>query len=292
MGVEQVPVTVVAVALTLLSAGLQMLFFEAPAFGLSPSGMEVGEWWRLVTYPFLHCGPVHALGAAAALAVFGKSVEPILGSGLCAGVLVSGSLWGGIFHWVLLRLGWAGSETLLGSMPAAYALLGAYASLLPEWHVGAASRWGTLGHLETAHIPPSESANNREATRPRKSHWRIYLRAKHVGWIGCAIALALRSMHWLPEIGPEAMVCACLWGSSLTRWMGFGRLPMYEQHWRSRSSALERRNQLTWADFVRIELDPILEKIARSGLQSLTRAEKRVLDEARKRHPNPDDTTH
>jgi membrane associated rhomboid family serine protease len=298
--VEQVPVTVVAVALTLLSAGLQMLCGEAHGLELSPAGMEGGEWWRVATYPLLHCGPTHALGAAAALMIFGKCVEPILGSRLCAGILVSGSLWGGILHWALLRLGWRGGTMLLGSLPAAYALLGAYAALLPEWRVGAASRWGALAALNSTPRPPSDfsrrpselpnsqSANPREALYPSNTPRRIQLRAKHVGWIGCAIALLLRCTDWLPEIGPEAMLFACFWGATLTRWMGFGRLPLYKRHWENRSTAAERLKQMSWEAFVRLELDPVLEKIARSGIQSLTRAERRILDEARTRHPNRD----
>ena len=40
---------------------------------------------------------------------------------------------------------------------------------------------------------------------------------------------------------------------------------------------------MTPAEFIEQEIDPLLEKISRGGMQSLTRAERRRLDQAREK---------
>jgi hypothetical protein len=50
-----------------------------------------------------------------------------------------------------------------------------------------------------------------------------------------------------------------------------------------RRAAAERYRQLTPTEIIAEEIDPVLEKIARSGMNSLTRAERRILTRAHQR---------
>jgi rhomboid protease GluP len=63
---------------------------------LGPAVMD-GQWWRLLTYMFLHGGALHLLGNTFALLYIGMFLEPLLGrfrfasayllTGICAGLL-------------------------------------------------------------------------------------------------------------------------------------------------------------------------------------------------------------
>ena len=49
----------------------------------------------------------------------------------------------------------------------------------------------------------------------------------------------------------------------------------------------ERLQQMSLDEFISAEIDPVLEKIARSGLESLTRRERRALAQARAKMTEP-----
>jgi hypothetical protein len=65
--------------------------------------------------------------------------------------------------------------------------------------------------------------------------------------------------------------------------LGFGRPSFVQRALRSRRLEGERRRQMSLDEFIAEEIDPVLEKISRSGLGSLSRRERRALAEAREK---------
>jgi HAMP domain-containing protein len=63
--------------------------------------------------------------------------------------------------------------------------------------------------------------------------------------------------------------------------LGFGHASWLRRLLRRRREAAERVQRMTPAEFIEHEIDPLLEKISRNGIQSLTKAERRLLSQAR-----------
>lgn len=244
--------------------GLSALGFEAnglPSTELSqPWGRDVlplswshlrqGEWWRLASFPISSPGIFPSALSAIGLWILGRCAEPIVGSFRLLMILLASNTLAGVAHCAASALGLMTSESVLlhGMAPTAFSLLGAYGSVIPDWPVGAATRWRI----------------------PR-------LRARHVPRLAIAGALVLWICGAYTESGPLAMACATLVGWSLTRAIGFGELKQNAEIWRLPRTDWERIQAMSWSEFVTKELDPVLDKIARSGLESLTKAERRVL---------------
>jgi hypothetical protein len=64
--------------------------------------------------------------------------------------------------------------------------------------------------------------------------------------------------------------------------LGFGCTSWLERFLVRRREAAARVQGMTREEFIEPQLDPILERISRDGLKSLTRAERRILAQARK----------
>lgn len=77
LGQQRAPVTIVFLGLISL-VGLAQLMpgtDSIAAAGLDKQRYAQGEWWRLLTAPFLHGNPIHFLFNAAAMAYLGKRLE-------------------------------------------------------------------------------------------------------------------------------------------------------------------------------------------------------------------------
>lgn len=216
-----------------------------------------GEWWRLCVYPFYHrSAGTGALGGFM-LYILGRTVEPVLGGLRVACLLLVSAIGAGTIQWISVWLEWSPATSIEGSGPLIFALLGAYGTLIPDWPVGATLGW--------------------ESSR---------VRARHIYWVAICGAMVLWTSGWAVEIGPLALATATVLGGQLTSWMGYGgtrRKPMaidgvpMEVGIPYNARLWEDTQQRTWSDFVRLELDPILEKISKTGIASLTIAELRKL---------------
>src|SRR5262249_46178934 len=72
-------------------------------------------------------------------------------------------------------------------------------------------------------------------------------------------------------------------GSLSVNLLGFGHPSWLQRRLRKQRAAAERVKRMTAAEFIEREVDPLLEKISRRGIQSLTRAERRTLALAREK---------
>jgi membrane associated rhomboid family serine protease len=215
---------------------------------LSSDGVAAGHWWQFLTYGLLHAGPLHAIGNGLLLYFAGREVEPIIGSRHLAAMYIGGNVLGGIAQW----LGMPGPLTTgtVGMSAGVAAVMVSYATVLAEFEV--------VGHLFFV-IP-------------------LRLRAKFFGWAVLIFGAACWATQTLGTLGPAAICIGCVTGWIYTRELGFGNSFWWERRSQDRRQREDRLQRMSAVQFVEEQVDPILEKIAREGMQSLTKEERRMLE--------------
>ena len=178
----------------------------------------------------------------------GREVEPIVGRRHFLAIYLGGTLLGGVAHWLAMP-----GVPLVGVTAGVTAVFLAFTTILPELEV--------VVHLFFV-LP-------------------LRLRAKYL-----AIALlGLSAVCWLTltakQIGPAGMVVAGVFAWAYVKQLGFGN-PLAIQRYifakRQRAARLERMSP---EQFIKAEIDPILEKISTHGMSSLSRAERKILEQGR-----------
>lgn len=213
---------------------------------LSREGVASGYWWQFLTYGLLHAGPLHAIGNALLLYFAGREVEPIIGGRHLGIMFVAANVLGGVAQW----LGMPGSQ-VVGTSAGVAAVVVAYATVLAEFDV--------VGHLFFV-IP-------------------LRLRAKFFGLAVFVFGAACWATNTLTVIAPAAICVGCVTGWIYTRELGFGNSFWWERRKQDRRQREERLQRMSADQFVEEQVDPILDKIAREGIQSLTKEEKRMLEQ-------------
>ncbi len=130
-GRSEAPVTKALVVANLAVYGLGVLAGLAgasivPAYGMVGAAVATGEWWRLLTAPFLHAGLWHVGLNMFALWVLGGVVEPLLGRGRFLALYVLSALGGTVASYLF------NSPLIVsvGASGAVFGLLGATLVLL------------------------------------------------------------------------------------------------------------------------------------------------------------------
>jgi len=77
---------------------------------LVPSLVRAGQWWRLVTFNFLHIGLMHLMFNSSALFSIGPQVEGIFGSQKFVFAYVATGIGSGVASWMFLPAGTAGAS--------------------------------------------------------------------------------------------------------------------------------------------------------------------------------------
>jgi rhomboid family protein len=176
----------------------------------------------------------------------GREVEPIVGGRHLAAMYIGGNILGGVAQW----LGTAGPG-VVGASAGVAAVVVSYATVLADFDV--------VGHLFFV-IP-------------------VRIRAKFFGWAVLFFGAACWATQTLGIIGPAAICIGCVTGWIYTRELGFGNSFWWERRSQDRRQREERLQRMSAGQFVEEQVDPILEKIAREGIQSLTKEEKRMLEQ-------------
>lgn len=237
--------------------------FLGEALALNSQKLAEGQWWSLLGFSLAHAGFWHWAVGAVGFYVVSRSVEPIIGGWHLLGVTLLGTLFGGVVHclaslWGALPPG----QPLKGMLPALFTLVGVYATVLPGWRLGAASRWrGARWCATRLHAP----------------------RARHTAWLAAAGAALWWAADGRSECGPGALLPALCTGWAYTRMLGFGDRLFFRRIMED-GDLLERRMELmNWEEFLNAELNPVLEKIAKHGLRSLNASERRILRHSRRK---------
>lgn len=233
-----------------LAAFVGQLFLEAyqPGFvreylGLSKDGVQNAYAWQFLTAAWLHYGPWHLLGNTLVLYLLGRDVESIVGQGHFLLVYVAGAIAGELGHLFMMP-----SDTVLFAASGGIAaVLMAYATILPE--------------LELV----------------------LRIRAKHVAYVAVAASALLVVFDRTGTVTHSAYLGGCAAGWLYAHLLGFGRPSFLQRALYQRKANAERYRHMNAEQFIAEEVDPLLEKISREGINSLTRAERRVLARAREK---------
>jgi membrane associated rhomboid family serine protease len=217
--------------------------------GLSDHGLRDAYAWQFLTALFLHDGPWHLLGNMLIFYLLGRDLEVILGQKHFVYLYLAGAVAGELGHLFLMP-----TETVLfAASGGVAAVLVAYATILPELELTAMMFF----------ILP------------------IRLKAKHLAYVAIVFALLLILIDRHGTVVHSACLGGCAAGWLYAHLLGFGRPSFLQRMLRHRQTEAERYDHLTIDQLISQEIDPLLEKIARGGVVSLTRRERRNLDRAR-----------
>ena len=233
------------------------LFLDAyqPGFvreylALSDQGLRSAYGWQFITAAFLHDGPWHLLGNLFLLYLLGRDVESIVGQRHFLFLYLSGTLAGELTHLFLMPE----HSALLAASGGPAAVVVAYAAILPE-----------LELTSMLFFLP------------------VRLKAKHLAYGAFAISVLLIIFDRSPTVAHSSFLGGCIAGWFYAHLLGFGRPSILQRALSQRRAEAERYETMSPEEFIAQEIDPLLEKISREGMGSLTRAEKRLLAKAREK---------
>jgi len=240
---------------------------------LFPRDLTRGCVWQLLTFQFLHAGPLHLILNCVMLYLFGRPVEAALGRapfvrlylacGALGGLLQAACSWAFPGHF-----GWG---PVVGASAGVFGVIAAFAAL----------NWDQPITTLIAFIIP--------VTMPAKYLILAEAIIAVFGLLGAASGVA-HGAHlggMLVGLGYVQLVVKAR--RDLLAWARPQPRPrpreLVSASSSKRSSPRRQRqsipDELPAADFISREVDPILDKISAHGIQSLTERERRVLEAAR-----------
>lgn len=229
--------------------------FVRDYLGICDRGVRNACAWQFVTAMFLHDGVWHFAANTLVLYLVGRDVESIVGQRHFLLLFLSGAIAGELGHLFLMP-----EETVLfGASGGVVAVLFAYATILPELAITPSSR---------LMFPAA-------------------LKAKHVAYVAIGVAILLLAIDREGTVTHSAYLGGCAAGWLYAHLLGFGRPSILQRLLHQRRAKIERFEQMTPEQFIAEEIDPLLDKISREGMQSLSRAERRTLTKAREKMMQP-----
>ena len=238
-------------------------------FALSGDGVRSGMLWQFVTYMFLHSSSLlHIIFNLLALWMFGRDVEEWIGARRFLQLYFAGGVVGALC-WLVFN--WHGYAPLLGASAAVYAVCIAFATLMPERQIT----------LLLFFILP------------------VTMKAKWWAWIAVAVVAYESLMEANSGIAHLAHLGGVVVGYVFIKWLGWGNPSRLVDTLQAAARPVtrlweerRRRKEMPPEEFIRTQVDPILDKISREGIHSLTREERRILEQAqakmREREPRAD----
>jgi membrane associated rhomboid family serine protease len=247
--------------------------FQDTYLALSLWGLKHGYVWQLLSFQFMHAGPLHLIMNGFTLWMFGREVEEVLGKPRFLTLYFLSGAIGGLFQVLLALVSFnLFGGSVVGASAGVFGVVAAYAMIAPD-------RMLTMFAFFV--IP-------------------INLKAKMLLWVSAAFAVL---GIFLPNSkGPHVAHAAHL-GGILTgiAFMKFS-LSAPELNWNPFESKRRKRELIRavsikipkWPagsadspggvsqeEFISREVDPILDKISQHGIQSLTEQERKILEKAR-----------
>jgi len=247
--------------------------FDAIAnLALSIDGLRHGHVWQLLSFQFMHANLLHLLGNCFVIYLFGREVEEALGSRSFWILYLASGVVGGLVQALAgLALGNAFAGPVVGASAGAFGLIAAFAMLYPD--------------------------------RILYFFFIIPVPAKLLLVLSVGLALGgifVTTTGRDPRVADAAHLGGIIFGALFVRYAG-----QWQFHWprfrRTGGSRPMRRlvrvpaqkpdrwaretpepeEELSPDEFLRREVDPILDKISAKGIQSLTERERRILETAR-----------
>lgn len=253
-------VTVVLVAVHVGVFAAQLLFELlqghrldlVQTFGLTRAAVHEGSWWQFLTFPCLHGSPwpFHLLANMVLLYFAGREVEPIIGSRHFLVLYGLGTFLGGALHFLVMP-----NDPMVGVSGGVSAVLAGYSTILPELEIS----------LNLFYIVP------------------LRLRAKYLALALLGLAVALWLTRTAVYVGPAAILAGALLGWVYVKQLGFGNPLALQRYIFDKRQRAQRLERMSAEQFLSAEIDPILDKIAREGMHSLTRTERKLLAKGREK---------
>lgn len=242
---------------------------------LSLTGIRGGQVWQLLTFQFVHAGLFHLAGNLLGLWFCGRFVEHVLGRWRFLGFYLGTGVMGGLLHLALAALAPGVFDVAVyGASAGVMALVALFCLLQPE----AEFLLMFIVRIKAKHLLIAETAIALFFTLVPAD--RGVAHAAHLG--GILGAMLFFRMRWHDELTP---LPGADW---IQRLQGvFRRQKLRPARPAVARSAPERRSapakviEFTPEEFMAREVDPILEKIAAHGIESLTAKERATLERAR-----------
>ena len=225
--------------------------FVLEYLGLSDRGINDAYAWQFFTAPLLHNNIWHFAADILVLYFIGRDVEAIIGQRQFLFLYLFGALSGELGHLFLMP----SSCVLFGASGGVAAIFVAYATILPELEVTA---------LLLFMVP-------------------VRLKMRRLAQIALVGAVALLLFDRSGAVGHSAFVGGAVAGWFYAHLLGFGRTSLLQRVLRQRRLEAARLQSMRADQFVVEEIDPLLEKISQRGLASLSRRERRLLEQAREK---------
>jgi membrane associated rhomboid family serine protease len=235
--------------------------FKTPIVGnllqLSSEAVRHGYIWQFMTYMFFHYDFMHIAINLLLFYFFGNEVEAELGPKRLTQIYLLGGLAGGLL-WFVFNLNH--SASVVGASGAVYSVLIAFATLYPE----------------------------RPLTLLLFFVWPVTILAKNLAYIVVALSVVLSILSndgiaHLAHLG--GIVVGYLYIKTLHNGSWLPQLKLIPKKSYPKSSKIRILPFPEKKDFMKEQIDPILDKIAKHGIQSLTSEERKLLDEAKDRLP-------
>jgi len=222
---------------------------------LSGDGIRHGFIWQPITYMFLHGGIWHILINLFILWFFGREVEYFIGPRSFTRLYFGAGLAGAAL-W--LAFNFHSPASVIGASAAVLGCVIAFATLFP----------------------------NRDITLLVFFVLPVTMKAKYLA----LIAIALDVFPLLERTDTGVAHIAHIGGAALgylyIKQLGYGQTPRWLLWLQDISARLKPRRRppprdLSPEEYMREQVDPILDKIAREGMHSLTRHERKILESAK-----------
>jgi membrane associated rhomboid family serine protease len=225
--------------------------FVLEYLGLSDRGINDAYAWQFFTAPLLYNNIWHFAANMLILYFIGRDVEAIIGQRQFLFLYLFGAFGGEFGHLFLMP----GNCVLFAASGGVAAVFVAYATILPELE---------MTTLLLFMVP-------------------VRLKMRRLAQIAFFGAVALLLFDRSGAVGHSAFLGGAIAGWSYAHFLGFGRASLMQRILRQRRLEATRLKSLSADQFVAEEIDPLLEKISQRGLASLSRRERRLLEQAREK---------
>jgi membrane associated rhomboid family serine protease len=225
--------------------------FVLEYLGLSDRGINDAYAWQFFTAQLLHNNIWHFAADMLVLYFIGRDVEAIIGQRQFLFLYLFGAFSGELGHLFLMP----SDCVLFGASGGVAAIFIAYATILPELE---------MTTLLLFMVP-------------------VRLKMRRLAQIALVGAVALLLYDRSGAVGHSAFVGGAIAGWFYAHLLGFGRTSLLQRVLRQRRLEAARLQSMRADQFVAEEIDPLLEKISQRGLASLSRRERRLLEQAREK---------
>jgi membrane associated rhomboid family serine protease len=225
--------------------------FVLEYLGLSDRGINDAYAWQFFTAPLLHNNIWHFAADMLVLYFIGRDVEAIIGQRQFLFLYLFGAFSGELGHLFLMP----SDCVLFGASGGVAAIFIAHATILPELE---------MRTLLLFMVP-------------------VRLKMRRLAQIALVGAVALLLYDRSGAVGHSAFVGGAIAGWFYAHLLGFGRTSLLQRVLRQRRLEAARLQSMRADQFVAEEIDPLLEKISQRGLASLSRRERRLLEQAREK---------